>query len=151
MLGLLRDQETGPAAPPVQSIGDLDVLVADLRDAGVEVALRIEGTQRLLEPVAELTAYRIVQESLTNVLKHSGSARAEVAVTYLHDGVDIEVLDDGSGGRVRVGLDDGSGGHGLVGLRERTRLLGGDLEYGAVDGRGFRVSAHLPSSSLEAS
>ncbi len=151
MLGLLRDQETGPAAPPVQSIGDLDVLVDDLQDAGVEVALKIEGDQRLLEPAVELTAYRIVQESLTNVLKHSGSTRAGVGVTYLDNGVDIEVRDDGSGDRVRVGVGNGSGGHGLVGLRERTRLLGGELEYGAVAGRGFRVFAHLPSSSLEAS
>ncbi len=150
MLGLLRDQDTGPAAPPVQSIGDLDVLVTDLRDAGVEVALKIEGSQRLLEPTAELTAYRIVQESLTNVLKHSGSTQAEVGVRYGDNGVDIEVRDDGGGGRVRVAVGTGSGGHGLVGLRERTRLLGGDLEYGPVDGRGFRVSAHLPSSSLEA-
>jgi signal transduction histidine kinase len=151
MLGLLRDQDTGPAAPPVQSIDDLDVLVADLRDAGVEVALNVEGTQRPLEPSVELTAYRIVQESLTNVLKHSGSTQAEVGVTYLDDSVDIDVRDDGGGGRVRVGVGTGSGGHGLVGLRERTRLLGGDLEYGPVDGRGFRVSAHLPSSSPEAS
>jgi signal transduction histidine kinase len=150
MLGLLRDQDTGPAAPPVQSIGDLDALVADLRHAGVEVALKIEGTQRLLEPPVELTAYRIVQESLTNVLKHSGSTQAEVDVTYRDNGVDLQVRDDGSGGRIRVAVGTGSGGHGLVGLRERTRLLGGDLEYGPVDG-GFRVSAHLPSSSLEAS
>jgi len=151
MLGLLRDQDTGPTAPPVQSLGDLGLLVADLRDAGVEVALKIEGTQRLLEPTVELTAYRVVQESLTNVLKHSGSTQAEVGVDYRDDGVDIEVSDDGSGGRVRVGVGTGSGGHGLVGLRERTRLLGGDLEYGPVDGRGFRVFAHLPCSSLEAS
>ncbi len=92
-----------------------------------------------------------MQESLTNVLKHSGATQADVGVTYGDDGVDIEVRDDGTGGRVPVEVSDRSGGHGLVGLRERTRLLGGDLEYGPVDGRGFRVSAHLPSSSLEAS
>ena len=71
-------------------------------------------------------------------------------MTYRDDGVDIEVVDDGIGGRLRAGAGDGSGGHGLLGLRERTRLLGGDLEYGPVDGRGFRVKAHLPAWSLEA-
>ena len=151
MLGLLREENTDPAAAPTHTIDDLDALVADVGQAGVQVALKIDGTQRLLEPSVELTAYRIVQESLTNVLKHSGSTQANVGVTYLDNGVDIVVRDDGSGGRVRVGVTNGSGGHGLVGLQERTRLLGGDLEYGPVDGRGFRVAAHLPSSSLEAS
>ena len=74
-----------------------------------------------------------------------------VTVTYRDNGVDIEVRDDGTGERVRVGERTASGGHGLLGLRERTRLLGGDLDYGAVDGGGFRVAAHLPSPSVEPS
>ncbi len=98
----------------------------------------------------ELTAYRIVQESLTNVLKHSTATHADVAVTYQDSGVDIEVRDDGTGERVRVGDHSDSAGHGLLGLRERTRLLGGDLDYGPL-GVGFRVSAHLPFSSVEPS
>ena len=150
MLGLLRD-DTDPAAAPAQTIDDLDALVADVGQAGVEVALSIAGPRHPLDAGVELTAYRIVQESLTNVLKHSGSKQAEVGVTYRDDGVDIEVRDDGTRERVRVGEDTGSGGHGLLGLRERTRLLGGDLDYGPVDGRGFRVAAHLPSSSMEPS
>ena len=72
-------------------------------------------------------------------------------MTYLENSIDIEVRDDGSGGRSRVAVGTDSGGHGLLGLRERTRLLGGDLEYGAVDGRGFRVFAHLPSLPVESS
>ena len=151
MLGLLRDEDTDPAAAPAQTIDDLDALVADVGQAGVEVALAVQGPQRSLDAGVELTAYRIVQESLTNVLKHSAATRASVAVTYRENSVDIEVRDDGTGGRVRVGEDAGSGGHGLLGLRERTRLLGGELDYGPVDGRGFRVAAHLPSSSMEPS
>ena len=151
MLGLLRDEETDPAAAPAQTIDDLDALFADVRQAGVEVALAVKGQQRSLDSGVELTAYRIVQESLTNVLKHSAATRASVHVTYRENSVDIEVRDDGTGERVRVGERTTSGGHGLLGLRERTRLLGGDLEYGAVDSGGFQVSAHLPSPSVESS
>ena len=151
MLGLLRDEDTDPAAAPAQTIDDLDALVADVGQAGIEVALAVTGPRHALDAGVELTAYRIVQESLTNVLKHSAATHADVAVTYRDSGVDIEVRDDGTGGRDRVGEDAGSGGHGLLGLRERTRLLGGELDYGRVDGRGFRVAAHLPSSSTEPS
>jgi signal transduction histidine kinase len=93
----------------------------------------------------------VVQESLTNVLKHSGATQAQVGVTYVEDGVDIEVRDAGGRSRPGPGAGGVAGGHGLVGLRERTRLLGGALEYGAVDGAGFRVAAHLPSSKSGAS
>jgi signal transduction histidine kinase len=150
MLGLLRDEDANPVAPPVQTIADLTALVEDVRGAEVDVALAVKGTPRPLAASVELTAYRVVQESLTNVLKHSGATRAQVDVTYRSDGVDIEVRDAGPGGRPRPGADLGSGGHGLVGLRERTRLLGGTLEYGALDGPGFRVFAHLPAPSEEA-
>jgi len=151
MLGLLRDEDTDLAAAPARSIDDLDALVADVGLAGIEVALAIEGPRHALDAGVELTAYRIVQESLTNVLKHSTATHADVAVTYRDSGVDIEVSDDGSGERVRVGERTDSAGHGLLGLRERTRLLGGDLDYGPVDGGGFRVAAHLSSSSMESS
>jgi signal transduction histidine kinase len=149
MLGLLRDEDTDPAAAPAQTIDDLDALVADVGQAGIEVALAVTGPRHALDAGVELTAYRIVQESLTNVLKHSTATRADVAVSYRDSGVDIEVQDDGTGERVRVGERTASAGHGLLGLRERTRLLGGELDYGPVDGRGFRVAAHLPSSSME--
>ena len=111
----------------------------------------LDAPARTLDAAIELTAYRIVQESLTNVLKHSSARQAQVRVAYVEDGVDIEVLDTGSGGRTVP--DDGAvaSGHGLVGLRERTRLLGGDLEYGALEGSGFRVAAHLPSTEPAAS
>src|SRR5680860_238710 len=102
MLGLLREQDTDPAEPPMQTIGDLHTLVEDVRDAGLEVALAIEGPARPLDSGVELTAYRVVQESLTNVLKHSGATHVRVGVTYDGDGVDIEVRDSGHGARVRA-------------------------------------------------
>jgi signal transduction histidine kinase len=149
MLGLLREAETAVAAPPLPTIDDLDELVEDVRQTGIDVALTIDGPARPLDAGIELTAYRIVQESLTNVVKHSSARQARVRVTYARDGVDVEVRDSGRGERPatrqNAGQNAGVGGHGLVGLRERTRLLGGAFEYGAVAGAGFRVAAHLPS------
>jgi signal transduction histidine kinase len=146
MLGLLREEDTDVAAPPMHTIDDLDGLVEGVQQAGVDVVLTIDGDVRMLDAGIELTAYRIVQESLTNVLKHSHARQAQVTVTYVDDGVDVEVHDNGRGGQPTPLPSGVEGGHGLVGLRERTRLLGGALEYGAVDGAGFRVAAHLPSS-----
>ena len=151
MLGLLREENADPAAAPTQTIDDLDALVADVAQAGVEVTLSIEGPRRPLGSGVELTAYRIVQESLTNVLKHSSATAARVCLTYAEDAVDIEVLDTGSGARSVPEDEAEASGHGLVGLRERTRLLGGTLEYGALEGSGFRVAAHLPSPEPVAS
>ena len=148
MLGLLRDQDSDPAAPPMQTIGDLGHLVADVHDAGVEAVITIDGVARPLDPQVELTAYRVVQESLTNMLKHSSATSAEIRVTYAEDGVDIEVDDPGRGPRMRSAPDHPSSGHGLVGLRERTRLLGGAFAYGPADSGGFRVSVHLPSGPV---
>lgn len=146
MLGLLRGEDADPAAAPMHTLDDLDDLLQDVREAGVDVDLGVTGQARVLDAAIELTAYRIVQESLTNVLRHSGARTAHVRVTYVEDGIDVEVSDRGRGGSRSSQGDRVEGGHGLVGLRERTRLLGGVLDYGAVDGVGFRVAAHLPSS-----
>jgi signal transduction histidine kinase len=148
MLGLLRDEGTDPSAPPLRSIDDLPTRVDGLQGTGLEVSLTVEGVRRPLEPEVELTVYRVVQECLTNVLKHSGATRAQVGVTYGVAGVDVRVRDCGRGARPWTTAPVASGGHGLVGLRERTRLLGGALEYGVVDGAGFEVTAHLPSSTV---
>ena len=151
MLGLLRGEDADVAASAMHSMDDLDGLLRGVREAGMDVDLKIEGEPRTLDAAIELAAYRIVQESLTNVLKHSLARQAQVMVTYVEDGVDVEILD---GGRCRPSaaaqVEPGSG-HGLIGLSERTRLLGGVLEYGALDGTGFRVAAHLPSSMVAAS
>ena len=151
MLGLLREQATDVAAAPMPTIDDLDDLVEDVRRTGIDVALTLDGPARPLNAGIELTAYRIVQESLTNVLKHSGASHAQVRLTYAHDGLDVEVRDDGRAGRAAPEQLEVASGHGLVGLRERTRLLGGALEFGAIDGAGFRVAAHLPASKQVAS
>ena len=148
MLGLLRDEHARHTDPPLQSIADLDDLVADVREAGVAVTLTTDGSPRPLGAGVELAAYRIVQESLTNVLKHSGASRALVELAYVEDGLDIEVRDQGGPGRSAV-PDVASGGHGLTGLHERARILGGVLEYGAL-GNGFRVHAHLPDEPVSA-
>jgi signal transduction histidine kinase len=146
MLGLLRDEDARHTEPPSQSIADLGDLVADVREAGVDVTLTTGGRPRPLGAGVELTAYRIVQESLTNVIKHSGATRAVVELAYVEDGLDIEVQDRG-GPPGRSTRPAPSGGHGLTGLHERARILGGALEYGAL-GDGFRVHAHLPAEQV---
>jgi signal transduction histidine kinase len=151
MLGLLRGEGADVAASVMHTIDDLDGLVGDVREAGIDVALTVAGPARTLDAAIELTAYRIVQESLTNVLKHSLARQAQVRVTYVEDGVDIEVRDVGRGSHPPPAHVGSGSGHGLLGLRERTRLLGGVLEYGSLDGTGFRVAAHLPSSMDAAS
>ena len=145
LLGLLREEGTEYADAPAQTIGDLETLVAGVREAGIAVSLTVSGPARPLDAGVELTAYRVVQESLTNVLKHSGSPSATVQVSYAADTVDVEVVDAGRGSRTEAAP---TSGHGLVGLRERARLLGGTLDYGAAPGRGFRVAARLPAPPL---
>jgi signal transduction histidine kinase len=145
LLGVLRDVDhdtssaTTAVTEPQPGLHHLDDLVARVRDAGVAVDLTVEGTHD--EPLpdgVDLSAYRIVQEALTNVLKHSGTARATVIVRYLPDRLDLEICDDGRGA-ART-----NGGHGLVGMRERVDLLGGQLTTGNRPGGGFAVSARLP-------
>ena len=145
MLGLLREHGPGPVSAPVHSLDDLDALVDGLHGAGLDVSLTVDGVRRGLPPEVQLTVYRVVQESLTNVLKHSGSTRAQVGVTYGDDAVDVEVRDSGRGGRTPLPGSAADGGHGLLGLTERARSIGGSLVYGAKDGEGFRVTAHLPA------
>jgi signal transduction histidine kinase len=109
-----------------------------VRHAGLEVEVRTEGKAVELAPGLDISAYRIVQEALTNALKHAGEARASVLVSFGPDNLEIEVSDDGPGGTPN------GGGHGLAGLRERVALFGGTLEAGPRDHGGFRVRARLP-------
>jgi signal transduction histidine kinase len=147
MLGLLREEGTGIIAAPAHTVEDLGTLVEELREVGVDVRLDVTGPARPLDPAVELAAYRVVQESLTNVLRHSGAERAVVRVSYLGDALDLEVCDPGSeAGRAPRNVAAPSGGHGLAGLEERARLLGGTLDYG-TDGTGFRVRARLPAGA----
>jgi signal transduction histidine kinase len=146
LLGVLRQDSDEPQGDlaPVPGLADLDGLLAEVAKAGLAVRLRVEGTPSPLPAGVDLSAYRIVQEALTNVVRHAGPARAQVLVGYGDREVTVEVLDDGrgvaapaGGGRVRVG-------HGLIGMRERVQVFGGDLEAGPRPGGGFRVAARLP-------
>ena len=132
-----REQELEPQ-PDVQQIG---FLVEQVERAGLPVSLTVEGDEVALPAGVDLCAYRIVQEALTNALKHAGSAQAEVLLRYTASGLDIEVRDNGAGTSQPNG--DGAG-HGLIGMRERVALYGGELRTGPRDGGGFEVRAHLP-------
>jgi signal transduction histidine kinase len=139
LLGVLRADEHG-GYQPAPGLGDLDRLVADVEGAGLPVVVHVDGARLDVPPGVDLTAYRIVQEALTNALKHAGRASAVVTVAYEPGAVRVEVVDDGRGVNGRaIG-----GGHGLVGMRERVGVYGGSLEAGPVTGGGFRVRARLP-------
>ena len=143
MLGVLRDGDGGGEAPlsPAPGLGELDVLVAQAAGAGVDVRVSRQGRPRRLPPAVDLACYRVVQESLTNVVRHARASRAEITVTHADGRVTVEVTDDGrTGGN---GEAPGSG-QGILGMRERARALGGSLEAGPRPGGGFRVLATLP-------
>jgi signal transduction histidine kinase len=142
LLGVLRTSDDEPALAPQPSLAHLDELIAHLRRSGLEVDLRVVGGTEELSPGLDVNAYRIVQEALTNVLKHADTETATVVIVHDEGMLSIEVTDDGRGDR-----RDGTGGHGLTGLRERVALFGGELETGArPDGGGFAVRARLPVS-----
>jgi signal transduction histidine kinase len=124
-------------------MASIDALVTQTRVAGLPVELTIEGTARDLPPGVDLTAYRIVQEALTNAIKHAGPhARSTVRLRYGDTDLELEVTDDGRGRRPD---DDGTpAGHGLVGMRERVTLFGGTLHVGDRPGGGFVIRARLP-------
>ena len=140
LLGMLRRSDDELALAPQPSLSHLGDLVAQVREAGLPVDLRVHGQPRPIAPGVDLSAYRIVQEALTNALKHAGPARARVIVRYGEHDLEIEIADDGPGGTA----DPATGGHGLVGMRERVALFGGDLAAGRRRGGGYAVRARLP-------
>jgi signal transduction histidine kinase len=140
LLDLMRRDDEQVALAPQPSLTHLDGLVEKVRAAGLPVELRVEGEQVSLPPGIDLSAYRIVQEALTNALKHAGPARARVTVRYADDALELEIADDGPGpGNARDGR-----GHGLAGMGERVALYGGTLRTGTRPGGGYAVSARLP-------
>jgi signal transduction histidine kinase len=144
MLGVLREDE-GAEYAPAPGLADLDRLVHDLGTAGVEVAVHVDGTACELPPGVDFTAYRIVQEALTNVLKHAGPARAQVQIGYGPKQLTLRVLDDGRG----VNGRSADGGHGLIGMRERVAVYGGEFHAGPRAGGGFGVTVTLPYGEPE--
>ena len=139
LLGILGSQGDGAARDPQPGIAGLATLVEQVRNTGLEVDLRIEGQPVPLAAGLDLSAYRIVQEALTNVLKHARASRVEVVVRYAGERLELEVEDDGQGADQHEG-----DGHGLAGMRERAAVFGGELTAGPLPGRGFRVRAWLP-------
>ena len=139
LLGMLRDDVSEPLAPQ-PGLGDVPTLVEQLREAGLPIELRIDGDARELPLGIELSAYRIVQEALTNALKHAGGAQATVRIRYGTDSLELEIADDGAG---RATLATG-GGHGLVGMRERVALYGGRFDASHNPAGGFAVRVMLP-------
>ena len=151
VLGLLRDEETRTAAlAPAPGLVDVKELVETVRAAGTQVDLHMSGTDRRLSPALELSVYRVVQEALTNVVKHAPGARATVDLVVSADQVRLGVTDDGGPAGHPAGNDSparwpGHGtGHGIVGMRERIGAFGGWLVAEPTADRGFRVIAEVP-------
>jgi signal transduction histidine kinase len=147
LFGVLRDPDEQTGRAPQPGISELPSLAGSLRAAGLEVSLSVDGDHTALPPAVNVSAYRIVQEALTNVLKHAGPARAEVTVGCAPSAVTIEVTDDGPGNPASPavkGAGEVGEGQGLAGMRERVAVFGGDLRAGPRPGGGFTVCARLP-------
>lgn len=141
LLGILENDDKAAPLVPQPGLEQLDELLETMRATGLPVEASVEGTPRALPTGADLTAYRVVQEALTNALKHGGQAHAHVVIRYNDDHLQVEVADDGRGpppaGTPTTGL-------GLIGMRERVALFGGSLETGAGPEGGFMVRARIP-------
>jgi signal transduction histidine kinase len=142
LLGFLRRADDQPdELSPQPDLAQLEVLVAQAGQGGLAVELSVEGEQRPLPPTLEVSAYRVIQEALTNALKHSGGTTATVRVGYTDTVLEVEIRDDGKG---PAGGLDNVGGHGLMGMRERIGLHGGHLRAGVTAEGGFAVHATFP-------
>ena len=139
VLGLLRDEDAGVDAEPQPGTARLPDLLERTRATGLQVELRVDGEPPPLSPSADLALYRIVQEGLTNTLRHAHATRVDVEIRYCVDAVEVAIADDGRGRTAGAG-----GGHGLVGMRERAALYGGVVRAGNRAGGGFEVHARLP-------
>ena len=143
MLGMLRQVDDTDSTSPQPSLDRLDELIESMRHAGIGVELELTGERRPLSPMVDLSAYRIVQEALTNTVKHAGLAKALVRIDFGTSDLEITVADDGRGAASAAGSPAGSG-NGILGMRERAQLCGGTLEAGPKHGGGYRVHAVLP-------
>jgi signal transduction histidine kinase len=140
LLGMLR-RDDAPELAPQPGLGRLDALLHEVRVAGLPVQLHVDGEPLELPAAIDLSAYRIVQEGLTNALKHAHATQADVHIRYAADELRIQVSDDGNGAADATG--DGLG-HGLIGVRERVRLYGGEMSAAGANGGGFRLTTSLP-------
>ena len=142
LLGVLRDGDASDDLGPQPGVADLRALAGTVEDAGMQVELSVQGEERPLPASAALSVYRIVQEALTNSLRHAGPARARVILRYLPDALEVQVSDNGIGGVPPAE----HGGHGLIGMRERVALFGGELTAGPRPEGGYAVVARIPTS-----
>lgn len=145
LLGAMRSNADGVALGPQPGLDNLDALLADLRGAGLPVQVQLEGDPLPLPRAIDLSAYRIVQEALTNTLKHAHASQADVTVRYAPHHVELEVRDDGEGI-----TSNGGPGHGLVGIRERVKIYGGQVTAGPATDGGFLLTARLPVETSRA-
>ncbi len=144
LLGVLRqDGEPRGSLTPAPGLGDLAALVTQVQDAGLKVWINVDGKRRQVPPGIDLSAYRIVQEALTNVIKHADTSSASVTVSYRPDSVTVEVTDQGAGG-----APAGPRGHGIIGMRERVAVFGGEFTAGPGPDGGFRVRARFPTAEV---
>lgn len=147
VLGVLREADEGEPREPAPGLNQIERLIDATSHAGVPTRVQISGERRPLPATVDLAAYRIVQESLTNVVRHAAGASAKVAIRYADDEMTISVEDDGRGAAGSSPTSNGQGsasGHGIRGMSERAHALGGELQAGRRDGGGFRVHARLP-------
>lgn len=145
MVGLLRAPEEESETAPLPHLGDVEELIETIRAAGVPVELEIEGDLRPLGEGTELSAYRVIQESLTNTFRHGGpDVSAKVTIEYGEDHIEVLVIDNGRG--AATGTGDGVG-HGIIGMRERIAVLGGEFGAGPHSGGGYEVRARIPVES----
>jgi signal transduction histidine kinase len=142
LLGILRGDEEEMRLAPQPGIADIGSLVEHVRAAGLPVDVVVEGEPQPLPPGIDLAAYRVVQEALTNALKHAGAARAAVEIRYGPSALDLSVVNDGHVAR------NGRAGHGLVGMRERVALYGGEFDAGPRREGGYAVRARLPLEAV---
>jgi signal transduction histidine kinase len=149
LLGVLREEDESSPRAPAPTLAELGELTDRMQASGTRVELTVRGHARPLPEGLELSAYRIVQEALTNVAKHAATDHARVVLDYGPDELGIEVLDDGVGAAAATGVAQ-TAGHGLVGMRERAALHGGVLESGPLPVRGYRVAARLPAPAFVA-
>lgn len=143
ILNVLRQADEDDSRSPAPRLAQLDELVENTTRAGLPTSVAVHGQARPLPPTVDLTAYRIVQESLTNALRHAGPTTARVAFSYTDDELRVDVVD---GGRGRVEGTPQGAGHGIAGMRERAEAVGGTLAAGPAPEGGFRVQARLPLS-----
>jgi signal transduction histidine kinase len=160
LLGVLRDAETGArngagpgaqdaALVPAPGLADLDSLAVRAGEAGVRVDLTVRGERPPLPAGLDLAGYRVIQEAVTNVIKHAATARCQVTVNYQEDMLTLEVTDDGSGSAA-TGSELPVAGNGIIGMQERAAMYGGEVLAAPLQGRGFRVAARFPLAGTPA-